>query len=662
MGVARINFAWVLPTETVFGSEHHVEDEKIVGIEFEQSEGDFGILSIIVRNPRFGVLAFFRKTWIWLSVDNGTTVKPCFFGRLDAVPDDIQGETVRLQFTARPSNYRAIYAALAETLKDSDYYDAIWIAPDSLNDPDTVFDAYTAPVYINPVTHEVLTSDLIVGEDGIAEFQENEVPRDSVTEHRLHAPLRAIIMEGTVNWTQQDTGTFQLPFNVPSTFLTFTGASLQSNWPKPGANLGNGYSVVDSFARDVLNIENTQTPNFSTSFSNEQKTHNDGDTMSASESSSIPLLSGYVLKQTLTSKFSFVVGDPETGQAPSASVESTAMYVPRWEIEAGMTVQWKAARQRTERVRFTLRSNIQSTETLPAEDEVLEIKKSSVDIGLPLPDLSVPIGELNRSQFFPQDRGIKALKYLVAYARAHLILGGRCVEIPFDCDFERAIDLTLRMNALLHDSRFPGGKALGKIVKLGWSLAAGKFRGHVTMACSIGFGGAVTAVVGTPSYINEGYFNPGQVQVYTGAREVLPAGDVNFSIPVAGATDDGLNFPLTREQVVVREEVHGTWQEQQAIIIAAFPNEVVIAEGGGSVQALANIATAAQLTVANSLKQNAVYYEVELKTLEGVFETIYEVECSDLEMPKQLDLTYAINDGRLRVQEQGDKAAMTDEI
>ena len=117
-----------------------------------------------------------RRVWAWLSWQNGADLVPLFYGRLVGVPTDINQELVTLVFTARPADFVALKAAKAETLKVRPYYDPIWINPDALDDPDTVLEARSALWSIDRVTHEVDISDVLVGEDGIEDFQPDEVP------------------------------------------------------------------------------------------------------------------------------------------------------------------------------------------------------------------------------------------------------------------------------------------------------------------------------------------------------------------------------------------------------------------------------------------------------------------------------------------------------
>ena len=145
-------FAWADASETAFGPQHHVEDEEVFAFKVEHAEGEFASLSVEIRNPRIGLLAPARKTWAWLSWDNGTTVVPLFFGRLVGVPSDLHQEVVTLAFTARPADYNAQKLALAETLKVAPYWDPIWIDPDQRDDPDVVLEARSQLWHIDRVT------------------------------------------------------------------------------------------------------------------------------------------------------------------------------------------------------------------------------------------------------------------------------------------------------------------------------------------------------------------------------------------------------------------------------------------------------------------------------------------------------------------------------
>ena len=189
-------FAWVGPSETTFDpAVHNREDEDVFGFTVEHSEGDFAGLEIEIRNPRVGLLAPARKVHAFLSYDTGTEIKPLFRGRLVGIPDDINQEIVRLQFTARPDDYAAQKSALGSTLRVLPYYDPVFIAKDKWDDPDAVLEARSELWHIDRVTGALTTSDLLVGEDGNEDFLDSEVPYDSVSVHLNQTPLRTVTVD-----------------------------------------------------------------------------------------------------------------------------------------------------------------------------------------------------------------------------------------------------------------------------------------------------------------------------------------------------------------------------------------------------------------------------------------------------------------------------------
>src|SRR5579872_6089002 len=107
-------FAWADKNEPFDAGQHARIDEDIFKFDVEHSEGDFATLTLIVRNPRIGLLAPSRRVWAWLSWRNGADLIPLFYGRLVGVPTDINQELVTLVFTARPADFIALKGAKAE--------------------------------------------------------------------------------------------------------------------------------------------------------------------------------------------------------------------------------------------------------------------------------------------------------------------------------------------------------------------------------------------------------------------------------------------------------------------------------------------------------------------------------------------------------------------
>src|SRR5262249_35222183 len=151
-----------------------------------------------------------------------------------------------------------------------------------------------------------------------------------------------------------------------------------------------------------------------------------------------------------------------------------------------------------------------------------------------------------RSAFFPTDRGLQAVQYPLLVARAHLMQSARAAKIKFDCSFERALNLSCRMNALLHDSRLPGGQVVGKITEYHLKVDGdkGQLFGQVQIETTIGTGASMTLQSGLPTYVDEGYVGGGY-QFYSGAELALPSGDASIVMPPTYFDPAQMVLPLT---------------------------------------------------------------------------------------------------------------------
>src|SRR4051812_13571334 len=525
-------FAWVSATETAFDpTVHNREDEDVFGFAVEHLEGDFAGLEIEIRNPRVGLLAPARKVHAFLSYDTGTEIKPLFRGRLVGIPDDINQEVVRLQFTARPDDYTAEKTALANTLKVQPYYDPVFIAKDKWDDPDAVLEARSELWHVDRVTGVLTTSDLLVGEDGNEDFLASEVPYDTVGVHLNQTPLRTVTMDAEVGWSQRDSGT--LPIYTNYSFTSFLADSVAEDWPKAGASLGGGWTVTVGYAS--TNIDNVPSDAFHTDITLNPPPDPIPEDQTVIEPPPPPPRN--TVGRPIPGDWIFILTHEEVQGKSSATeaslrVREEGVIIPLVTVYGTLVVRYEADRNRKEHLRFTLQADTQPIITLPGEDEVLNLSISGNDVGKDLAG-GFPIGSSRRRSYFPTGRGLQSIEYLICLARAHLILRSRAVEVTFECAFERATELSCRKNARIFDPRLPGGNALGKIVWYGFSADgdSGKLIGTITIGCAIGFGGAVAETPGDPTYVAEDYVDLGY-QFYQDQIQVLPAGDVGYSVPL----------------------------------------------------------------------------------------------------------------------------------
>lgn len=670
--MSKFYFAWVDPSETTFGPEHHVTDERIYTFTMDHTEGNCAQLTIDIQNPRVGLLNPGRKVWAWFSYDDGNShVTPIFFGRLVGIPTNVLNEVCTLSFIAKSLDFTNRKQIVAESLKVRPYYDPIWINETLQDDADTILEAYSALWHIDRTTHDVTISDIIVGEDGDEEFTTDEAFYDSVSMTLQQPPLVAIQVNGIVNWTQVASGLIDFS---PGIVNSESGADILQSWPAIGTDIGGGWSVDSSSALDQWGILGTQTVTRTGHFQNKMSTHTNGDTMTIDNTITEPVFPPGTEFRKVTITDEEVGGIVDPGADPPVNIPASAnvtySYIPTFIVPLTLVLKYQASRPRVERVSFTLQADCQAILSLPADldhpqwktstlihigdqvinnqnlyvatgfisaespdptqgftgpngpthlsgafsdgtpgylqensdgtftqfpggpgviwtfvsvdsasdQELLTIQGRNVDlvmpgeaifelpsgsdifpigsfIGNPVPNGS-PIGDPSRRSYFPTDRGQISIQYLLAVARAHLLLRSRAVQVKFDCTFERGLALSCRKNARLFDHRLPGGVALGKIInyQLTGDGDAGKLGCAVTIGCAVGFGNAITEIVGDPVWCADGYIANGY-QARDGELQVLGTGDIGYSRPIDRVVDDGLTFPLSLSQVLVRQEL-----------------------------------------------------------------------------------------------------------
>jgi hypothetical protein len=256
--------------------------------------------------------------------------------------------------------------------------------------------------------------------------------------------------------------------------------------------------------------------------------------------------------------------------------------------------------------------------------------------------IAPPIGDASRSSYFPSARGLWSLEYCIQMASNHLMKSARCVTIEFDCLPQRIPGLNLRMNARLFDPRIPGGYAWGKITE--YSLAAdgstGLIVGHVKMECPIGKDNVVSPVTGAADYIVDDYIDPTYYQ-HTGSIILIPGDEaVGYSVPVATANPNELNFPLTYASAVITDEIVGDPSTQMVEATRQIQNQ------SSSLNDYLNFLGANQgQTSSGSNSQNfnlsstPLFWHLVLKPVTGVsFSNDYDITVTKLVLPMGINM------------------------
>lgn len=617
MAAEKFYFAWIDPTETFDPDVHAREDEDVYSVELTGAEGDFDGLTLEIRNPRIGLLNPSRKVWAILSFYDGGSGDPVplIKGRLLGVPSNLFASIVTLEFTARPSDYNQQKIAVAHTLKVLPYYDPIFVSPDSWSDPDVVLEAYSRLWYIDPVTLHVSTSDVLIGEDGVEVVDEDHHFYDDMEVTLNTVPARSVSMVATIPWTQSDQGALSLtrrilrlwePDQIPS---SFTMPGLISSWPKPGSDFGSGWQVVTGSMTDVTYIMPI-----------------------------IPIPDVFSWQGTIPDiaigsvVFPLkVTGEYHSGETAGFNFQFELVVATRNYGVPELSVTYTAGRDFGQIVTFTLFTAQQSIVTLPGDDEALTISLNANSVSDYTEDNTLPIGDVRNRSYVHTNRGLQSIEHLLLVARAHLIAKSRAVETKFVMGFKDGLRLkSLRKNAQLFDHRLPGGVAVGKIVGYKFALDGenGAALAEITMASSVGYGGAYVAVPGHGDWVEDDWVEDNWQEVIDEVQ-LTDTADIQFTVPPFTAFDDGLNFKAGLN-------------DQNAVLQCSMIN------GPGVQEAAVNSASAGpntdQAAVSSVLQTVPTKITVQLVPMEGgPFKQEVVISVSDLIVPKQIDLEAASN-------------------
>jgi hypothetical protein len=303
--------------------------------------------------------------------------------------------------------------------------------------------------------------------------------------------------------------------------------------------------------------------------------------------------------------------------------EETSYRLYYYNITGWVDFQYDAEREYKEVATFTMSSNVQEILTETGDEEPITLAVNGeadapVDAGA-----TIPIGDLRRRAYFSTERGNKSVAYLANIAASKLLASARCVEVSFDLPFSFAADLSLRKSGRIEDARLPGGEATGKIksYSISGDGETGSFGCSVKLACSPGYGGVASTDDGTPSYVADGYVSNYQTMV--GATTTIitdpdtgqPAMTiVNFDQTVIN--DDGLDlFNMTADNCTLYRHVFNEQHDQSGFVFQDATD------------------------THDALGKNYTYIQIRLKPVNGgPFETPYTITCSDLTIPKTIDL------------------------
>jgi hypothetical protein len=116
--------------------------------------------------------------------------------------------------------------------------------------------------------------------------------------------------------------------------------------------------------------------------------------------------------------------------------------------------------------------------------------------------IDIPLGiNTNTRSYFPSTRGQRSIDALINMARARLRMRSRVFKMQFESAFDRGLDMTCRLGAVVYDHRLPGGVAMGKITSYSLVMDGDKaqFICKCTVEGSAGFNYLLPPASGAPA-------------------------------------------------------------------------------------------------------------------------------------------------------------------
>lgn len=558
---------------------HDRFDEQIVSFEIAQEEGSFATLTAELKNPNVGLLAAGRNLWCWLSYDQNWTPEggapeslvPLFNGRLIGVPKLQAGETISLQFLARPDDFNAQKLALYEQMAVLPFYDPVWLATNVTTD--TVLETYSALWAIDRTTLQVTTSDVLQGEDGTITIGEDVAFYDNFSLEYGDPPLVGVSVSGSVAWNQQAEGLVDITGNIIGAFssagspykeafavmqspyqttglvpllphafnagsggggliTTLLGDGLKSDWPRPGTNIGGGWSLT------TLNDPSGVPYNYIF-----DATRSSAGGWMTPQYFTVNWFGQPMVEAGLAAGPPGVEGAGNQVQAVMAQYQQYHLDLPISTFKIRMTLQYRANRRRTETVSAVVTADVQRELSDSSQQDMDSISFSSEYVSQGIdPGGAVPIGTLAARSYFQSDRGTASFEYLMLAARAKLRARSRAVDVTFATNFQTAIGISLRHSVTYLDRRLPGGSATGKVKSYRITVSDQGMLGEFTIGCAIGNGDAATAATGTNTYVEDSYVDPGY-QVVAGGQAFLVNDELAYeSLDDFVIDDDGLDL------------------------------------------------------------------------------------------------------------------------
>jgi hypothetical protein len=478
----KIYFAWISPHEAFNGAIHNREDEKIFHLDIGQKEAAFAHARVTIQNPGYGLLWPRDKQHCAISLDG----ELAFRGQLLAMPTQIKGELVTLDFTAISHDMEAKKAVLCSQIKEGGSYDRLFFGPEpELKD---LLQGCTALPYWHRTTGEVTLSDILRGRQHLE--LGGRFFRDSLNVTIAQEPIAAINVELHAQWLQQARGSCEVGQHIkracPRWYIsTLTPESLEQSWWRKGLDRQNGYQVVESRLTKLKPRDRNTYP--ATSPELWHMADKPKKVQFPRSWYDVQLRLGWSYRQKRRETALFVLKQDVQDLNGQASRTKTLVF--NLASILGKNHFWQPSHIYSQGFHVLYGDAVYRCIRRHQSRDAFNVKKWQR-----LDNHAHVDGQAARATFFPTDRGQQAIGYALEVAKAHLAASARCITVSLTGDLRDLKDVTMDHTMSIQDPRLPGGTLKGKVTGYRFIIdgKSGERMAEVRLGVAIGNGVSVT--------------------------------------------------------------------------------------------------------------------------------------------------------------------------
>jgi len=589
MTIGQIYFALVDPGEVFDDTIHNREDEDVFNLVVSQSEGNFALAEIEIRNPSEGLLSPNRKERCFISYQDGASVVLLFSGRIVGFPSSLSDDTINVEYVAQPEGWEIVQDTFLQTLKVSPQYNELFIAPDRRNDAAEILSGRSELLYWTRDTNAISTSDILEGSNFL-DLGTNVI-FDTVRTEIGDPPLAQINVQIEVQWEQIGVGTVDAGAAITSQFAnsvfatsyinTLTPLAFEDGWR--GVRIPPGYSVqenklvpeADGFGVDSLTELNLRSP---------------------------------------TATVQAIDFPTKTGGAAG----TRTLTVPRVWYNGTLILQAQYQQKRRELTTSVLAADVQNFSLRGNRTEDLFVRLQN-----PTETDQGQVLDPRQPSFFYDSLtnelttyGREAIEHGLSRASARLKKSARLIETEFEADLNAVVGIGLDHSIRFEDDRIPGGSIRGKVVNYIFSVDgdSGQQVAKLTLASVIGKGvDSVPAVT-----LGEVELSPVDYENEFGPTPMTSS--IFYNVDGAFVVNEPVNVALMESD------------NQYLVDNATVTND-------GETQSL-NFNNDPPQSRPDLILETGTGVVVDLKSLnpEGELYSVAQVITSDLSLPKHLDM------------------------